>query len=95
MLVLTVMWSFTLATMLFLPLTMLAVDDCAYGNRGLLCTRRGQHLGIGLPWLFAVAVTVTAAAGTRGRCRRLRPAFWCWAAGLPCLWVVMLVIATR
>ncbi len=90
---LAVMWTGTLATMLLLPRMMLAVDGCAYGNNGMLCSRRGQHLGIGLPWLVAVAVTVTAGAATRGTIvRRRRLAFWCWAAGLPLLWVVMLAI---
>ncbi|UGQ13829.1 hypothetical protein LO772_09655 [Yinghuangia sp. ASG 101] len=92
---LAVMWTGTLATMLLLPRAMLAVDGCAYGNGGLLCSRRGQHLGIGLPWLYAVAVTVTAGSATLGTIvRRRRLAFWCWAGGLPLLWVVMLAIVS-
>lgn len=92
---LTVMWTATLVTMLLLPQMMMTVDGCAYGNDGLLCTRRGQHLGIGLPWLFAVTATATAgAATTRTLTRWRRPAFLCWAAGLPLLWVVMLVVVS-
>lgn len=92
-LVLVAMWGAALATMLLLPMAMYAAEDCAYGNGGLLCTRRGQHLGVGLPWLLVVGATAFAAGAVAAGGRRRRAAFWAWSVGLLMLWAVMLAFA--